>query len=75
MTGATGNKFMRRTVWEDLTPEQVVERYAAGESMEGIGFVMGTGARAVRKILVDHGVTIRTAAGCLGRANGRYTRS
>lgn len=71
---SAGNKFVRQTVWEDLTPEQVVERYAAGESMEGIGFAMGLSGYHVRQVLVAHGVTIRSSAGFLGRPHGRYTR-
>lgn len=52
-------KFLRRTVWEDLTPEQMVERYAAGASLDDLGMLTGTSAYRVRKILVAHGVTIR----------------
>lgn len=70
----TSNTFVRRTVWEALTPEQAVERYAAGESMDAIGFAMGISGHLVRKILVAHGVTIRSSVGCIGRVRGRYTR-
>jgi hypothetical protein len=52
-------KFVRRTVWEALTPEQMVERYAAGESVDDLAIMAGIGSAKVRKILVDRGVTIR----------------
>jgi phage antirepressor YoqD-like protein len=56
-------KFVRRHVWEDLTPEQMVERYAAGASMGDLAMLAGIGPDRVRKILVAHGVTIRSAFG------------
>jgi hypothetical protein len=52
-------KFLRRTVWESLTPEQMVERYAAGASLDDLGMLTGTSCYRVRKVLVAHGVTIR----------------
>lgn len=52
-------RFVRRTVWEALTPEQMVERYAAGLSMADLGTLVGIAEDRVRKILVDHGAAIR----------------
>lgn len=52
-------RFVRRTVWEAMTPEQMVERYAAGASMNDLGTLVGIATDRVRKILVDHGATIR----------------
>lgn len=69
---ATGNKFLRRTVYEDLTPEQVVERYVAGRSMEDIGFATGTSGYLVRQILVERGVAIRPSCGHRGHSVSRY---
>lgn len=59
-------KFVRWTVWEPLSPEQMVERYAAGASVNDLAILAGIGAAKVRKILVDHGVTIRTRRGKIG---------
>jgi hypothetical protein len=59
MTASYNTRFLRRTVWEAMTPEQMVERYAAGASMDDIGFLTGTSGHKVRRILVAHGVTIR----------------
>jgi hypothetical protein len=52
-------KFCRWTVWEDLTPEQMVERYAAGAAVDDLAILAGIGSAKVRKILVERGVTIR----------------
>lgn len=52
-------RFVRRTVWEALTPEQMVERYAAGASIDNLAMLAGLGSDRVRKILVAHGVAIR----------------
>jgi hypothetical protein len=51
--------YLRRTVWEPMTPEQLVARYAAGVSLDDLGTLTGTSGYRVRKILVAHGVTIR----------------
>lgn len=59
MTVHSSAHFLRRKVWETMTPEQMVERYAAGASMDEIGFATGTSGFQVRKILVAHGITIR----------------
>jgi hypothetical protein len=52
-------RYVRRTVYEDLTQEQIVERYRAGESLDILGMITGTSSYRVRKVLVAHGVTIR----------------
>jgi hypothetical protein len=64
-------QFVRRTVWEDLTPEQMVERYAAGASLDDLGMLAGIGAYRVRRLLVSRGVTIRA----VGRGAKRQTRN
>jgi hypothetical protein len=51
--------YLRRAVWEPMTPEQLVARYAAGVSLDDLGTLTGTSGYRVRKILVAHGVTIR----------------
>jgi hypothetical protein len=58
MTGDSA-KHLRRTVWEALDEEQLVERYAAGASLDDLGMLTGTSGYRVRKILVARGVTIR----------------
>jgi hypothetical protein len=54
-------RYIRRTVWEDLTPEQVVERYATGASLHDLGILTGTSAYMVRRVLVAARATIRPA--------------
>lgn len=56
-------RYVRRTVYEDLTPEQIVERYRAGDSLDALGMITGTSGHRVRQILVAHGVTIRPPYG------------
>ena len=70
MTTPENTKFLRRTVWEAMTPEQMVARYDAGMSLNDIGFVAGTSGYQVRKLLVARGVTIRPRFG----HPSRYTR-
>lgn len=53
-------RFVRVTVWEAMTPEQMAERYAAGATMDELGMLTGIGAYRVRRTLVSLGVTIRT---------------
>lgn len=52
-------KFCRWTVWEDLTPEQMVERYMAGAAVDDLAILAGIGSAKVRAILVERGVKIR----------------
>lgn len=59
MTATGSAKFLRRTVWEAMDEDQLVERYAAGASLDDLGMLTGTSAFRVRKILVARGVTIR----------------
>jgi hypothetical protein len=59
MASAIDSRFVRRTVWEALTPEQMVARYEEGLSLDDIGTLTGSSGHRVRKILIAHGVTIR----------------
>jgi hypothetical protein len=65
-------RFVRKTVYEDLTPAQMVERYATGESLDGLGLITGTSSFRVRKVLVAHGVTIRPRFGHRQDGPSRY---
>jgi hypothetical protein len=67
-------KFLRRTVWEDLTQEQIVERYLGGLSLDDLGMLTGTSPFRVRKVLVSHGVTIRPPCRHPGPNPSRYVR-
>lgn len=67
-------RYLRRTVWEDLTPEQIADRYAAGASLDDIGIVTGTGVHRVRAVLVEAGVTIRPAIGGRCSNPNKYLR-
>jgi hypothetical protein len=64
----------RHTVYEDLTTEQICEHYRAGRSMDELGFATGTSSHKVRKLLVEHGVTIRPAFGHRMGSPCRYMR-
>lgn len=68
------SRFMRRTVWETLTPEQLVERYMSGTSLDDLGMLTGTSSYRVRKILVEQGVEIRPSCGSRGHSVSRYLR-
>jgi hypothetical protein len=72
VTAYSNTRFLRRTVWEALTPEQMVERYAAGASLDDLGMLTGTSGHRVRKVLVAHGVTIRPPYGHRGHSVSRY---
>jgi hypothetical protein len=67
-------KFLRRTVWEGLTPDQMAERYRAGASLDDLGMLTGTSGHRVRQVLVTHGVTIRPSCRPLGPNPNRYVR-
>lgn len=65
-------RFLRRTVWEAMTPEQMIERYRAGASLDDIGMLTGSSAYKVRKILVAHGVTIKPSCRTSGPNPSRF---
>lgn len=69
------NRFVRRTVYETLTLEQIVERYETGASLDELGFATGTSAHIVRKKLVAAGVAIRPAFGHRMGSPSRYMKS
>jgi hypothetical protein len=68
-------KFLRRTVYETLAPEQLVERYLSGSSLDDLGMLTGTSPFRVRKVLVSHGVTIRPPCRHPGPNPSRYVRN
>jgi hypothetical protein len=56
-------RYARHTVWEDLTEQQIIQRYVAGETLDGLAMLTGTGSHRIRQFLVANGVEIRPRFG------------
>jgi hypothetical protein len=75
MNPPQNRRFVRRTVYETLTLEQMVERYEAGASLDELGFATGTSGHIVRRQLVAVGVTIRPPCRHGSPSPIRFTKS
>jgi hypothetical protein len=53
-----------------ITPEELARRYLDGASLDDLGVLCGCTAARIRRILVTHGVEIRSRGHNHG--NGRY---